>query len=71
VVQQISKAIDNESQQAEREDQMSTVRGVGDVLIDTLLADLPELDTLNNKQIAVLTGLAPINRDSDRSKRKR
>jgi transposase len=71
VVQQISKAIDNESQQAERKDQMSTVRGVGDVLIDTLLADLPELDTLNNKQIAVLTGLAPINRDSDRSKRKR
>lgn len=30
----------------------------------TLLADLPELGTLTNKQIAALAGLAPFNRDS-------
>lgn len=71
VDQQITKAIDKESQWAERKDLLSTVPGVGDVLIHTLLADLPEFGTLNNKQIASLTGLAPINRDSGRSKGKR
>jgi transposase len=71
VDRQIGQAIDKESQWAERKDLLSTVPGVGDVLIHTLLADLPELGTLNNKQIAALTGLAPINRDSGRSKGKR
>ncbi|MEW8078593.1 MAG: IS110 family transposase, partial [Candidatus Thiodiazotropha endolucinida] len=71
VDQQIDKAIDNESEWAERKALLSTVPGVGNVLIYTLLGDLPELGTLNNKQIAALTGLAPINRDSGRSKGKR
>jgi transposase len=30
----------------------------------TLLAEVPELGTLDNKQIAALVGVAPINRDS-------
>jgi len=30
----------------------------------TLLAELPELGTLNRKQIAALVGVAPLNRDS-------
>ncbi|MEW8394570.1 MAG: IS110 family transposase [Candidatus Thiodiazotropha sp.] len=71
VDQQIDKSIDNESEWAERKALLSTVPGVGNVLIYTLLGDLPELGTLNNKQIAALTGLAPINRDSGRSKGKR
>lgn len=71
VDQQINKAIDKESEWAERKELLSTVPGVGNVLIHTLLGDLPELGTLNNKQIASLTGLAPINRDSGRSKGKR
>ncbi|MEW7975426.1 MAG: transposase [Candidatus Thiodiazotropha endolucinida] len=36
-----------------------------------MLGDLPELGALNNKQIAALTGHAPINRDSGRYKGKR
>ncbi|MET0052184.1 MAG: IS110 family transposase [Candidatus Thiodiazotropha sp.] len=68
---QIEQAIDQESEWSERKTLLSTVPGVGNVLIHTLLADLPELGTLNNKQIAALTGLAPINRDSGRSKGKR
>ncbi|MEW8256275.1 MAG: IS110 family transposase [Candidatus Thiodiazotropha taylori] len=71
VDKQIDKSIDNESEWAERKALLSTVPGVGNVLIYTLLGDLPELGTLNNKQIAALTGLAPINRDSGRSKGKR
>lgn len=38
--------------------------GVGPVLSLTLLAGLPELGTLNRKQIAALVGVAPLNRDS-------
>ena len=34
------------------------------MLIYTLLADLPELGTLNNKEVAALVGVAPFNRDS-------
>jgi transposase len=40
------------------------VPGVGPVLSVTLLADLPELGTLNRRQIAALVGVAPLNHDS-------
>jgi transposase len=38
--------------------------GAGPVLIATLLAELPELGTLDRRQIASLVGLAPVARDS-------
>ncbi len=36
-----------------------------------MLADMPELGTMNNKQAAALVGVAPFNRDSGRSRGKR
>jgi transposase len=48
----------------EQEDLLQSVPGVGPVLTRTLLAELPELGTLNRKQIAALVGVAPLNRDS-------
>jgi len=50
---------------------LKTAPGVGDTLIYTLLADLPELGALNNKEVAALVGVAPINRDSGRLRGKR
>ena len=50
----------------EREDLLRTVPGVGPALTFTLLAELPELGTLTNKEVAPLVGLAPIARDSGR-----
>ena len=44
--------------------QLQSVPGVGPITAATLLALLPELGTLNRKQLAKLTGLAPLNRDS-------
>jgi transposase len=38
----------------------------GLVLSATLLADVPELGTLGQKQLAALIGVAPLNRDSGR-----
>jgi transposase len=49
-----------------REQLLKSVPGVGRVLTQTLLADLPELGRLSHGQIAKLVGVAPLNRDSGR-----
>ena len=43
---------------------LQSIPGVGPVASGTLLAELPELGTLNRKQVAALVGVAPFNRDS-------
>ena len=43
---------------------LRSVPGVGPTLSVTLLAELPELEHLNRKQLAALVGVAPLNRDS-------
>ena len=55
----------------ERDALLEGIPGVGPVLTATLVADLPELGTLNHKQIAALVGIAPLNRDSGRMRGKR
>lgn len=47
-----------------KHDLLRSVPGVGPVLTLTVLTELPELGTLNRKQIAALAGVAPLNRDS-------
>jgi len=47
-----------------KEEILQSMPGVGPVLARTLLAELPELGTLNRHQIAALVGVAPFNRDS-------
>ena len=48
----------------ERDNLVRSIPGVGPVLSLTLLVELPELGTLDRKQIASLVGVAPLNRDS-------
>jgi len=48
----------------ERQSLLRSVPGIGPVAASTLVAQLPELGTVNRKQIAALVGVAPINRDS-------
>lgn len=55
----------------EKDDLLRSVPGVGEVLSTTLLAELPELGTLNRRQIAALVGVAPFNRDSGSKRGKR
>lgn len=43
---------------------MLSAPGVGPVVCYSLIADLPELGTLNRQQISKLVGVAPLNRDS-------
>lgn len=46
---------------------LQTVTGIGPVVAMTFLADLPELGHLTGKQIAALTGLAPLTRQSGKT----
>lgn len=55
----------------ELRDRLLTVPGVGTGVVTELLADLPELGSLNRKQIAALAGVAPFNRDSGKMRGKR
>ena len=48
----------------EKDDLLRSVPGVGEQISLTLLAYLPELGTLDRRQIATLVGVAPFNRDS-------
>ena len=50
---------------------LDSVPGVGDVTTFSLLADLPELGTLNRQQISALVGLAPFPDDSGTRQGKR
>ena len=55
----------------ERDQLLRSVPGVGEQLSLTLLAQLPELGTLDRRAIAALVGLAPFNRDSGRLRGRR
>lgn len=54
-----------------KEELLRTVPGVGRVTAVTLLAELPELGTLDRRRIAALVGVAPLNRDSGTMRGKR
>ena len=55
----------------EKDDLLRTVPGVGEQVSLTLLAYLPELGTLDRRQIAALVGVARYNRDSGALRGKR
>ena len=60
----LDQSIKSSSAWKEKVDLLKSVPGVGRVMIATVLSQLPELGTLDRKQIAALVGVAPFNRDS-------
>jgi transposase len=71
VDKELSQAVRTSPLWREQEDVLRSVPGIGPVVSVTLLADLPELGSLDRKQIAALVGLAPLNRDSGTMRGKR
>lgn len=67
----LASHVEKQSEWTERQTILKSAPGVGDTLIYTLLADLPELGSLNNREISALVGVAPINRDSGQLRGKR
>ena len=68
---ELSRAIRDSPAWAAKDELLRGVPGVGDVTARTLLAELPELGTVDAKRIAALAGLAPLNRDSGTLKGRR
>ena len=54
-----------------RAQKLTAIQGVGERTAALLLAQMPELGTLNRRQVAALAGLAPFNRDSGTMRGKR
>lgn len=68
---QINEAIVVNAHWQDKVKLLKTVPGVGDVVATTLVASLPELGQITHKQLSYLVGVAPLNRDSGKSKGKR
>ena len=67
----LESLIEQEACWCEKRNIMLSMPGIGNVVVNTLLGDMPELGELSSKQIAALTGVAPYNRDSGKLKGKR
>ena len=60
----IDEAVRGSPAWREKQDLLSSVPGVGPTIARTLIAELPELGSLDRRQIAALAGLAPWTRQS-------
>jgi transposase len=67
----LAKHVQEQAEWTEKQTILKTAPGVGDTLTYTLLADLPELGTLTNREVGALVGVAPMNRDSGKLRGKR
>ena len=68
---QLDKHIEQEIEWSEKKELLKTAPGIGNTMVYTLLADLPELGSMSNKQASALVGVAPMNKDSGKAKGKR
>jgi transposase len=64
--QQLQQTIEASPVWLAKEDLLRSIKGLGPVSCRTLLAALPELGTLSNREAAALAGLAPFADDSGR-----
>ena len=69
--QELDRAIEQSPIWKEHEELLRSAKGIGPVTSRTLLAELPELGTLDRKQISALVGVAPFSRDSGSLKGRR
>lgn len=60
----IDQAVRGSPAWREKEDLLASVPGIGPTIARTLIAEMPELGSLDRKQIAALAGLAPFTRQS-------
>ena len=60
----IDQAVRGSPAWREKEDLLASVPGIGKIIARTVMAELPEIGTLDRRQIAALLGLAPWTRQS-------
>jgi transposase len=62
--EQLQALLKSSSRWQVKDDLLQSVPGIGPVVSFSMIADLPELGTLNRQQISKLVGVAPLNCDS-------
>jgi transposase len=62
--QEIDTAVRGSPAWRAKEDLLASCTGIGDITARTLIAELPELGTLDRRKIAALVGVAPFTRQS-------
>jgi transposase len=67
----IATLITEDQELCQKAQKLTRVKGVGERTATLLLAQMPELGTLNRREAAALAGLAPFNRDSGTRRGKR
>ncbi len=67
----IKKMIDSDNNLKEKDNIIQSFCGIGYITAGVLLAEMPEIGTLNSREIAALAGVAPFNRDSGKKSAKR
>lgn len=67
----LAKMLQADTENERKIEILESVKGVGPVMISTVIAELPELGKLNRGEVAKLVGVAPINRDSGQKSGKR
>jgi transposase len=67
----VDAAIDGDPEQAAQRERLLSVPCIGAGIARTLIVELPELGSLDRRQIAALVGIAPFARDSGRKTGKR
>lgn len=61
---QIDDGIRNSPAWREKEELLTSVPGIGPITARTIIAELPELGSIDRRKLAALVGVAPVNRDS-------
>ena len=69
--QQLKKLVQGSPRWQTKAQILQSTPGIGPVVSCALLAQLPELGTLNRQQISKLVGVAPLNRDSGQQRGRR
>jgi len=67
----LAKYVEDQADWTEKQRILKSAPGVGNTLVFTLLADLPEIGELSKQEIGSLVGVAPMNRDSGKLRGKR
>lgn len=71
IEKELDETVNEDKDCVEKRNLLMSVKGIGKVTAQALIANLPELGYLNGKQISALSGLAPFNRDSGTFRGKR
>jgi transposase len=67
----LSKALNGNIVLKQKAEILTSCKGIGPVVSTTFLCSLPELGTLNRREISALVGVCPFNRDSGKMRGKR